>query len=638
MGLRIRLLTVTIAVAVLVTILFGIVAYRITTQSTLERESAALAEKARLLAAHLPEFALNDHPEKTTTLRNQLRHALLPWLQGESLGLFTAPGLHLTIAARPADDDYSLALRLAKEIKGESAVDGFLAINDKQFLWTTVRAKSGVRIRLIRQTDVVDETLSVVARRLLLTGLAAVWVALWGGLILTAVVAKRQERHDTILTYRANHDELTGLTNRHRLQQILNHAVTCRDDGALLVMDLDRFKEVNDTLGHNYGDALLRELGPSLLACLTEDDVLARLGGDEFAIWLPGATPEKALTVAQQVIAMLDTPLSVKGMSLKVDISIGVACFPLHAQSMEALVRCADVAMYHAKKQRLGAAIYTADDDHHSIMRLRLASEIPKAISEAQFVLYYQPKINVASGGLSGVEALTRWQHPDYGLLTPDKFTDLAEQSGLIQDFTFHVLEEALAQCARWRSRGLDCPVSVNLSPFNLQHPDLVGKVIEAIERHRLPPAMLELELTETAAMADIDHTVAVFTALKAGGVELAIDDFGTGMSSLSYLSLLPACAIKIDRSFVMGMSSNPKNDLIVGAIVTLAANLGRSCVAEGVEDVTTLSTLRQMGCHFAQGYAIGHPRPADERLFGELTKLATIAPNVALWPARDIA
>lgn len=620
MSLRARLLSVTIALAILVTVLFGLVAYRITVQSAVTRESEALTEKARLLAAYVrTETALTP---KGRADADQLRALVEPLIKGETAVWIDAPAVVMRLESRGTLSAETLSA-LTAAMQGGTHSGTPIEVRNGRYLFAEYGSPNTARVRIIRETHILDQALAIVAQRLVLTGVAAVWIALWGGLILTAAVARRQERHHAELAYRAHHDDLTGLPNRTKLQHCLNAASASAKNGALLVMDLDRFKEVNDTLGHRYGDELLRGLGPRLTTVLRQDDLLARLGGDEFAIWLPDADSAQGMDVARRIIASLKLPLKVMDMPLEVNASIGIACFPLHTDCMEELVRYADVSMYHAKRNRLGAFVYEPDNDHHSVMRLRLAGEIRTALDDAQFVLYFQPKVKVADGSLTGVEALVRWQHPEFGLLSPDRFIDLVEQSGLIHDFTFHVLERALSQCASWRGQGMECPVAVNLSAFDLMHPRFAENVLNAVERHGLLPDMLELELTETAAMWDIEHTASTFAELSRHGVQLAIDDFGTGMSSLAYLTSLPSCAIKIDRSFVMDMRFNPQNSIIVRSIVALADNLQRTCVAEGVEDEETLDQLRRMGCDFAQGYLFSRPLPAGEELLATLRRLA---------------
>lgn len=615
MSLRARLLSVTISLAILVTVMFGLVAFRITVQSAVTREAEALTEKTRLLAAYVRAQTVERPNGRIST--DRLREAVETLVGGETAVWIDAPATVMRLVpggAVPADE---LATLSRATRGGGTPTDELIDIQSRRYLVAEYGAGSAVRVRIARETHILDQALGTVAQRLVLTGAAAVWIALWGGLILTAAVAKRQERHNAELAFRAHHDDLTGLPNRAKLHHCLGMVAASSKSGALLVMDLDRFKEVNDTLGHRYGDELLRGIGPRLTTVLRDGDLLARLGGDEFAIWLPGADSARGMEVAHRIITSLKRPLTVMDMPLEVNASIGIACFPAHTNSIEDLVRYADVSMYHAKRNRLGAFVYEPGNNHHSVMRLRLAGEIRAALDTSQFTLFYQPKVKVADGSLAGVEALVRWQHPEFGLLSPDRFIDLVEQSGLIHDFTLYVLDRALGQCALWRRQGIECPVAVNLSAFDLMHPQFAHNVLNAVDRHGLPPDMLELELTETAAMWDIEHTASTFDELNKHGVQLAIDDFGTGMSSLAYLSSLPSCAIKIDRSFVMDMRFNDQNRIIVRSIVALADNLQRTCVAEGVEDEETLGELRRMGCDFAQGYLISRPlAPGDDLLF----------------------
>ena len=419
------------------------------------------------------------------------------------------------------------------------------------------------------------------------------------------------------LEHQALHDMLTGLPNRVLLQDRLNQALlTVRQHNeplALLIMDLDRFKDVNDTLGHHAGDELLRQIGPRLQAVLRNVDTLGRLGGDEFAVVLPNAALPAATAIAARLLDVLETPFVVDDRPVAVGASIGIALSPEHGLDAESLLRRADVAMYVAKRSGGGYAAYTADQDGHSSARLALFGELRGAIDRNELVLHYQPKVGCADGSLAGVEALVRWEHPQRGLVPPDDFISLAEQTGLIKPLTLWVLNAALVQLREWRLTGLQVPVAVNLSMLNLHDPQLPEIVGDLLARYRLPAEELTLELTESHLMADPERTLDVLRRLSDMGVRLSVDDFGTGYSSMTYLKRLPVNELKIDRSFVCQLVNDQEDAAIVRATMTLGHDLGLSIVAEGVEDQATWDHLRLLGCDTIQGYYISRPLPAAQ-------------------------
>jgi diguanylate cyclase (GGDEF)-like protein/PAS domain S-box-containing protein len=423
-----------------------------------------------------------------------------------------------------------------------------------------------------------------------------------------------------VLRRQALHDGLTGLPNRSNLTDRLRHSLRrsshTLDPVALLVMDLDQFKEINDALGHDHGDRLLIELSHRLEELLGEDDVVARLGGDEFAVLLttPGHL-DAALVVAARIRAAMEQPFHLGGISLQVNGSIGIAVYPDHAVDAETLARRADVAMYTAKRTGGGTAVYAPEHDQSSIRRLSLLGELRRAISDDELVLHFQPSIDLATGDLRAAEALVRWQHPTHGLLPPSEFIELAEVSGTIQALTRWVLARAIDTVCAWREHGVDLPVAVNLSVRNLYDVELPGWLGQQLADHGVDAGMLVLEITETELMDDPLYAMEVLGKLKALGAAASIDDFGTGYSSLAYLKNLPIDELKIDRSFVGTMVTDESDLTIVRSIIDLSHNLGLDVVAEGVEDADTLAQLSEMGCDRAQGYYLSRPVPADDLL-----------------------
>ena len=417
--------------------------------------------------------------------------------------------------------------------------------------------------------------------------------------------------------YLAHHDALTALPNRALLSDRLERAVVEArrrgTDVGVLLIDLDRFKEVNDTLGHETGDALLREVGDRIAGELREMDTVARLGGDEFVVLLPQLEDiEAAILVTQRILNALHRPFTVRGIDLAVEASIGIACYPDHGPNHGVLLQHADVAMYVAKEARGTYAIYDAGSDTSSLARTTLLNELRRALDERELVLYYQPTAELADGTVRSVEALVRWQHPTRGLLTPMEFVPVAEQTGLISDLTTYVISEALRQLRIWIDEGRDLCVSVNLSARNLMDPHLPELVESLLTRAGVDPCRLEVEVTETSAMADPVRAAAVLRGLSKLGVAVAVDDYGTGYSSLSYLRSLPIGTLKIDRSFVTRMRQDEGNAVIVRSTIELAHNLGLRVVAEGVEDVETYDVLAGLGCTVAQGYFLSRPLPPE--------------------------
>ena len=416
----------------------------------------------------------------------------------------------------------------------------------------------------------------------------------------------------------ALHDVLTGLANRalfrDRVKQALRVADREKQTVAVLLMDLDRFKEINDTLGHHHGDIVLQETARRLQATLRETDTIARLGGDEFAMVLPHVPdPAAVLHVADKIRAALRVPFIVQGLTLDVRGSIGVALFPGHGKDVDTLLQRADVAMYLAKTAQSGCEIYAVEKDQYSPSRLALVGELRNAIEHNEFVVHYQPKVDLRTGSVKGVEALLRWDHPLRNLIPPDEFIPLAEHTGLIESLTTYVLNESLRQVSEWRQAGVDLKVAVNLSTRSLLNVSFPDEVSKALKHWRVPPSSLQLEITEHTLLADPAGAAGVLSTLSGMGVELSIDDFGTGYSSFVQLRRLPLTELKIDKSFVMNMTVDDNDAVIVKSLIELGRNLGLDVVAEGVESAEIWNNLAEIGCDFAQGFYSSRPMPPDQ-------------------------
>jgi diguanylate cyclase (GGDEF)-like protein len=430
---------------------------------------------------------------------------------------------------------------------------------------------------------------------------------------------RHTERQAVASRHQAHHDSLTGIANRvlleERMRDALDGAGRAEGHAALLLLDLNRFKEINDTLGHHHGDLLLQQVAIRLNTVIRDRDTVARLGGDEFAVLLPGISSETdATAVAERALKALRVQADLEGVIVDVSASIGVAVYPQHGDTASELLQHADVAMYIAKRGHLGYACYDPDTDENSSDQLTMLSELRRAIDNNELVLHYQPQVRANSGEVCGAEALVRWEHPRRGFLGPGEFIPLAEQSDLIQPLTEYILAASLRQHRQWRDAGVLIPVAVNVAARCLLDQNFPDRVDELLHEYHIPPAELTLEITESAVISDPQQAKEILSRLRDLGVRLSVDDFGTGYSSMAYLQTLPLHELKIDRCFIKEISSATSNDAaIVLAIVELAHALNLEVVAEGVEDEATLTALARMGCDIGQGYHMCRPLPADK-------------------------
>jgi diguanylate cyclase (GGDEF)-like protein len=463
--------------------------------------------------------------------------------------------------------------------------------------------------------------------RTMTIALALSLAVFWAGLFQIIATASRQLRRQTEALrssadrnrHQATHDALTGLPNRlmlrDRLEQALSAAARRAGEAAVLLIDLDRFKEINDTLGHSYGDELLQQVGPRLHSVLRDGDTVSRLGGDEFAVLLPTVDGvEEAEQVAHRLQEALHSRFEVNGVGLDVEASVGIALSPWHGTDSEELLRNADIAMYAAKELKAGAVVFSPDEHQTAPSRLTVLGDLRAALEDGdQLFLHYQPKFTLDGERIEGAEALLRWNHPQRGSIPPAEFIPVAEGTGIILRLTERVLDMALAQMRRWQDAGVPVPVAVNLSTrclLDATLPDMVDRLLDA---HGVPPELLRLEVTESAVMGDATRCMETLQRLHDLGVRLSIDDFGTGYSSMAYLRRLPVDELKIDRSFVLGMVTTQQDAVLVRTAIDLGHNLGLTVVAEGVEGAEHVSALRELGCDIAQGYHYARPMPDVE-------------------------
>ena len=422
----------------------------------------------------------------------------------------------------------------------------------------------------------------------------------------TDLLARNMIRHDV-------YDELTGLPGRalflDRIEQMIAMARREGRSLALMSMDLNRFGSVNKALGHHIGDRLLQEVAARLRAVARESDTLARMGGDEFASLLSASTmPAAAVITAERIVNAMARPFVIQGHRLALGISIGISLYPAHGEDAATMMRHAEAAIILAKRDNSGFAIFSGEDDREGIDRIALTGDLRAAIEQNEMAIHYQPKVNFGTGLLCGAEALLRWQSSRHGMVPPDKFIPLAEETGLMVPLTHWVLDGALAQQSKWRTEGLAVPVAVNLSPTTLHNSDFPDQVGDSLRKWGIPADHLVFEITESSIMSDVVRATETVNRLDEMGVRISIDDFGTGYTSLAYIRKLPVSEIKVDKSFVLNMQDSNDDAVIVRSVVDLGHNLGLEVVAEGVEDRETWDMLTQLGCTTAQGYYICRP------------------------------
>jgi diguanylate cyclase (GGDEF)-like protein len=452
------------------------------------------------------------------------------------------------------------------------------------------------------------------------------------------VAARRLRRDADHHEFMASHDSLTGLPNRVHLATATEQLFGDEDSpsgGVLMLLDLDGFKDVNDSLGHSAGDDLLVDVAERLAEFAPTGSTIARLGGDEFAVVLPGAIPvQRARAAARRLLVAFDRPFQVRDISVSIDASVGIAIAGLHGDTRDELLQRADIAMYAAKRGKRRITVYSDDLDPMGADVLAVVADLRRALDAGELRLHYQPKVNMQSRSVSSVEALVRWRHPVRGLLMPAAFIPFAERSGLIGKVTLWVIDEAVRQCREWADQGHFLTVAINISQSSLLDPAIGSALVAAIEAYDVPASAIEVEITESALTADLDGAAEALAALHAHGVRISIDDYGTGYSSIAHLRALPVQCIKIDRSYVAGMLEDPASTSIVRSTLDLAHELGLEVVAEGVETQVEYEALLAIGCDVAQGYYCARPMPGQS-IVEWMTQLT--APKVAVAPTHAL-
>ena len=553
---------------------------------------------------YVSEIYLEELRQKFSTKKSTLMIQ-----QGDQI-LYVAgnPGQTLDVIAQHLKDAY-----------GDSDKHGLIEMGGNQFYWA-VSQLPDERYQLVMLEPAHNEEMQIASTlrmRLLSSGFVIIWLAVWISILLSSKISRELDEKNKQLEHMALHDKLTGLPNRtllaDRMEQVLSQSSRNKQSFALFLMDLDRFKEVNDTLGHQFGDELLKMVSTRLSAAIRENDSIARLGGDEFAVLLPQTDLKGAELCANRVLQGMDDTYCINDVCTESKASIGIALYPDHGESAEELMQFADVAMYQAKKSQSGYAVYDPSQNTHSVRRLQLMNDLRDTIEKSEITAHFQPIVSQKTNQVTAVEALARWSHPEMGNITPDEFIPMTEQMGLIRILTMQIIEQALKECRDCKNEGYDVGINVNISVYCLQDFSFPDEVKLLLKKYDTGAEKLELEITESALMHDLSRAGKILKKLNDMGIRLAIDDFGTGFSSLNYLKTLPVDTIKIDKSFIMDMQINSKDRAVVKTIIELGHNLGCRVVAEGVEDQATLDSLAQLGADRIQGFYFSKPLPTNE-------------------------
>ncbi|MDH3974579.1 MAG: EAL domain-containing protein [Deltaproteobacteria bacterium] len=615
MSLRSKLLVSFILISITVLALCGLLSYRIAQDIDKTREGeitlALMKDTAALLAPQLQNVQFD--PEGIEKSYAPLSSPTKFIIISDSSGL----------AYHHCDDSRLLEL-VKNHLKTATDNDSPYQtshIDDKDYhiSFASMDVKgTAYKLTLARRLpEEASHALGAIATRLIITGIVILWIAIWAALILSSWIARRlNEQNDTIL-YQALHDDLTGLPNRTFLFRNMNNSIQeirkKRKSLVLFVLDLDRFKEINDTLGHGCGDELLIEISKRLNIYKDFCHTIARLGGDEFAILKITENKKDTIAFAKKISSLLDELITVNAFSLHIRTSMGIAMYPVHGKDAETLIRHAEIAMYKAKESQSGWTIYDAEEDPFSIRRLTLLGELRQAIENNQLLLHYQPKMDLNNHKVDSVEALVRWQHPKMDLIPPDEFITIAEQSGLIKPLTMWVIKQAIEDLKSWKAMELDISIAINISTHLFYDYKFPLELESLLLDSKISPQSIELEMTESRLMENIDNTMEALNRINKMGFSLSIDDFGTGFSSLAYLKRFPVDKLKIDKSFVLDMETNENDRSIVHAIVDLAHDLNYQVIAEGVENNEVINLLKEMNCDIVQGIYLSKPVPSDD-------------------------
>ncbi len=606
-----QILSSILGIAVLTQIIFGGVAYWIILNDHEVYHASNLLQMAKTIRSNL---SLSELKINSQTYLEKLHKN---FTTDESILLLnTNNKFYIAGIAASYSSDIFKKVTLAIQKNPTEPRIGTFHIDHLDFHWNSVQLDNETEL-IFLESCVKYKSDSNLGIRLLTTSIIVIYVAVWVGLILSHIITRSLNAKNKELEYQAFHDKLTGLPNRLMLLDRLEHALLDSNrygkSFALLLMDLDNFKDLNDTLGHQYGDDLLQQVGEKIKLSFRKHDTFARLGGDEFSAILYNVNLDSALICINKILENMKAPHSINETLIESKASIGVALYPFHGSDSKTLLQHADVAMYQAKKTRSGYAIYDSSFDSHSLRRLQLMNELRSSINNNHISVFYQPMISQSENCVVAVEALARWHHPQMGFVPPDEFIPVAEQTGLIRKLTLFVLNTALRDCKSWRDKGYDIGISINISPNCLQDASFPESLQSILDNTGMTSANVELEITETALMQDLSSVRKVLQGFNASGYKLSIDDFGTGFSSLEYLKELPVDTLKIDKTFVLDMNENEKDTAIVRSVIELGHNLNYTVVAEGVENEKTLQKLKALQVDVLQGYLFSKAISRDE-------------------------
>lgn len=620
LGLRKRVLYSSIGLAIVVSVIFMSVAFNLSRdlgQSLeFEHSNKMLLQLTKSIKAILADGEINE-----LSLNENIKSNLIELLDKDVIGFeIWVDNKHIKLKSYPS---YSQNDGIAHAINTKKSSYDFIEDEAAMLFWVYENsALDDLSILMVNKTHALDRAISYVSNRLFITAFLTFWLTIWVALFISALVTKRFEQSNERLKYLATHDMLTGLPNRAYLyeyaplyfnpENVKKHQ-NLETLFAIYIIDLDKFKDINDTMGHLVGDELLKAISRRLCNLREKKSRVMRYGGDEFVVWCDDLNEDDAISLAEDIVLLCRQPIKVNNYVFETSVSVGVAYYPSSGQQLDELLKNADIAMYQAKKHRLGFQVFQQELFTRSEFRVNLRGQLNAALEKHQFVLHYQPKVQLSGGDVVGVEALVRWLHPKEGMLMPNMFIDIIEQSMFVHEFTRYILLSAIIQCRKWLDNGIELSIAVNISPYNLMDPELVSYLSDLLKHYKISAALIEIELTENASMVNIDKTQEVFAQFKKLGVKLSIDDFGTGMSSLAYIKHLDVDYIKIDRSFIIDVVTDRRDEAVISGLLVLCQKLNKIAIVEGVETIEQANKLASLGCNLAQGYLYSRPLPAEE-------------------------
>ncbi|TWX51636.1 putative bifunctional diguanylate cyclase/phosphodiesterase [Colwellia hornerae] len=633
-GLRKRVLYSSIGLAIIVSAIFISVAFNLSRDLgeslELEHSTKVLSQLTKHIKSVIQHGQFNE-----LTSNKDVKNALTALLDKDIIGFeiwFNNKHIKLKTSFLYAHNDL-----IDNAIKSETSNYNFIETDTDRLFWIYEKAPlNNLSILMVNETYALDKAISYVSNRLFITAFLTFWLAVWVALFISALVSKRFQQSNDRLKHLATHDIMTGLHNRAYLYEYAHSYFNAenikkhQNDGTLLavyIIDLDKFKDINDTMGHLVGDELLKAISIRLCNLKEKSSQAIRYGGDEFVVWCDNLNERRAISLAEDIVTVCRQPIKVNNYAFETSVSVGVSYYPTSGLQLDELLKNADVAMYQAKKHRLGFQVFQQELFTRSAFRINLRGQLNTALEQHQFVLYYQPKVKLPGDIIVGVEALVRWLHPKEGILSPNMFIDIIEQSMFVHEFTRYVLLQAIIQCRAWLDEGLELSIAVNISPYNLMDPELVSYVATQLEHYNVSAGLIEIELTENASMVNITKTQEVFSQFRKLGVKLSIDDFGTGMSSLAYIKHLDVDYIKIDRSFINDVVTDKRDEAVITSLLVLCQKLNKLTIAEGVETIEQANKLTLLGCNLAQGYLYSKPLPAEE-ITKLLNKQAVVIDN----------